>query len=88
MSYATLMTLTIIEILLLVIVLAGFLIALTRRLRSIATSLSKVSWGVRAVEIEVNAIGPAVTQINGLLTELTDDLFPGVVKKARAVARR
>lgn len=87
MSYTTLMTLTVIEVLLLVVVLAGFLIALTRRLESIAESLSKVSWGVRAVEVEVGAIGPSVERINGLLVELTDDLFPGVAKKAAKIAK-
>lgn len=86
MSYATLMTLTIIEIVLLVGVLATYLILLTGRLNSISQSLSKVAWGVRAVEVEVSAIGPSVEQINGTLTELTDDLLPGVAQKAEQLA--
>lgn len=84
--YTLLMTLTIIEILVLVIALAFFLILLTRRLESISLSLSKVAWGVRAVEIEVKAVGPAVLHVNGLLRELTEDLFPGVAAKAERVA--
>lgn len=84
--YRLLMTLTIIEILVLVVALAAYLILLTRRLESISQSLSKVAWGVRAVEVEVSAVAPAVTQINELLVELTDDLFPGVAAKAEQLA--
>lgn len=84
--YRLLMTLTIIEILVLVVALATYLILLTKRLESIALSLSKVAWGVRAVEIEVKAVAPAVGSINGLLRELTEDLFPGVAGKAERLA--
>lgn len=86
MSFATLITLTVIEIVALVVVLAIFLIMLTRRLHSIAHGLSKVAWGVRAVETEVGTIGPAVTQVNGVLRELTDDMLPGVAAKAERLA--
>lgn len=86
MSYTLLMTLTIIEIVALVVVLASYLILLTRRLESIAHSLSRVTWGVRAVEVEVSAVGPAVQDINGTLTELTEDLLPGVAAKAEKLA--
>lgn len=88
MSYRLLMTLTVIEIVLLVVVLAIFLILLTRRLESIAASLAKVSWGVRAVETHVAAVGPGVTRVNELLGELTEDLFPGVAAKAEELANR
>lgn len=86
MSYTLLMTLTVIEVLLLVVVLAVYLVAITRRLDSVAQSLSKVAWGVRAVETEVSGLGPSVTRINGLLTELTDELLPGVAEKAERLA--
>lgn len=82
MSYTTLMTLTVLEVVALVVVLAIFLVLLTRRLQSIADSLAKVAWGVRAVETEVGAVGPAVDDINRLLAELTEELFPGVADKA------
>jgi uncharacterized protein YoxC len=86
MTFWLLMTLTVIEVLALVLVLWVYLVKLTRRLRSISLSLSRVAWGVRAVEVEVSAVGPAVTQANALLTELTDDLLPGVADKAARLA--
>lgn len=86
MSYTVLMTLTVIEVLLLVAVLAGYLIALTTRLESVAKNLSKVAWGVRAVEVEVGRLGPAVTRINGALTELTEEQLPSVAEKAERLA--
>lgn len=86
MSFAALMTLTVIEVVVLVVVLAGFLIALTQRLQSIADHLAKVAWGVRAVETEVGAIGPAVAKVNELLAELTEDLLPGVAARAEELA--
>lgn len=86
MSFAMLMTITVVEILALVVVLAIFLVLLTRRLRSIANSLSKVAWGVRAVETEVSAIAAPVIEVNGLLRELTEVLLPGVAAKAEQVA--
>lgn len=82
MSQSLLVTLTVLQVVALVAVLAGYLIVLTRRLRSISLSLSKVAWGVRAVEVEVGSIGPNVTEVNRLLTELTEDLLPGVAAMA------
>jgi uncharacterized protein YoxC len=87
-SFRLLMTLTVIEIVLLVVVLAIFLILLTRRLQSIAVSLARVSWGVRAVETHVAAVAPGVTRVNELLQELTEDLLPGVAAKADELASR
>lgn len=86
MSFQWLLWLTIIEVVVLVAALAIYLVLLTRRLRSISRNLSKVAWGVRAVEVEVGAIEPAVGRINGLLRELTDGLLPGVAGKAADLA--
>lgn len=86
MSTTTLVVLTVLEVVVLVAVLATYLVLLTTRLRSISRSLSKVAWGVRAVETEVGAIEPAVTRSNELLRELTDDLLPGVAGKAQRLA--
>lgn len=83
MSQSVLVTLTVVQVVVLVAVLAGYLIVLTRRLRSITVSLSKIAWGVRAVEVEVGSIGPSVTEINRLLTVLTDDLLPEVAALAQ-----
>lgn len=86
MSFAALMTLTVIEVVVLVVVLAVFLMLLTSRLQSVADHLAKVAWGVRAVETEVGAIGPAVTKVNELLAELTEELLPGVAARAEELA--
>lgn len=86
MSFTWLVVLTVVEVVLLVAVLAGYLIALTVRLDSVARSLAKVAWGVRAVESEVSSIGPSVTRINAVLAELTEEILPGVAAKAERLA--
>lgn len=86
MGFTLLLWLTIIEVVVLVAALAVHLVLLTRRLRSISDNLAKVAWGVRAVEVEVGAIGPAVTRINGVLRELTEELFPAVAERASELA--
>lgn len=86
MSATALVVLTVIEVVVLVAVLATYLVLLTSRLHSISRSLSKVAWGVRAVETEVGSIEPAVVRANELLRELTDDLLPGVAAKAERLA--
>jgi uncharacterized protein YoxC len=58
MSTWLLIVLTVVEIVALVVVLALFLIALTRRLRSIATTLGQVSGGVLgAIQGDVCLVG-------------------------------
>lgn len=86
MTYRLLMTLTVVEVLALVAVLAFYLVQLTQRLESIARSLAQVTWGVRAVEVEVGHIGPAVEDANATLAELTDELLPTVAEKAERLA--
>lgn len=86
MSFTALITLTILEIVTLVVVLAIFLMMLTTRLHSISRSLSKVAWGVRAVETEIGNVGPAVIQVNGVLRDLTENTLPGVAAKAQRIA--
>lgn len=86
MGFTLLLWLTIIEVVVLVAALAVYLVLLTRRLASISDNLAKVAWGVRAVEVEVGAIGPAVTRINGVLRELTEELFPAVAQRAGELA--
>lgn len=81
MSFTTLVVLTVIEVLVLVAGLAFFLVVLTRRLRSISQNLARVAFGVRAVETQVNAIGPGVTRINGTLADINAAL-PEVARKA------
>ena len=82
-----LVILTVFEILLLVSVLAGYLIAIARRLESISTNLGKVSFGVRAIESQAAAIGPSVVRLNEELAAITGAL-PGIAEKAEQVAQR
>lgn len=86
LSFRTLMTLSVIEILLFVLVLAIYLIAVVVRLRSISDNLGKVAFGVRAVEVQTNNIGPSLQRLNGLLREINDALAGIAAKAERAAA--
>lgn len=85
MSVTTLVTLTVIEIVALVVVLAIYVPIITRGLRSISANLAKVVFGVRAVEEQVSNIGPYVGRANQTLSEVARAL-PGVASKAEALA--
>jgi hypothetical protein len=72
MSTALLMILTVIEIVALVVVLALFLIAITRRLRSIANTLGQISGGVLgAIQGDVCLIGAGAAILNRQLNTIT-----------------
>ena len=85
MTTALLVTLSVIEIALVVGVLATYLIRIDNRLAKISSLLGKVSFGVRAVETQTSSIGPSVVRINGLLTDIDGALGP-IVTKAEAAA--
>lgn len=87
MSTSLLVLLTVVEVLALVAVLAVYVLLLTRRLRSISSTLGLIAFGVRAVESQVARIPPAVTRINHGLGTLSTSL-PIVTEKARRLARR
>lgn len=61
--------LTIGEIATLVGVLAFFLNVVAKQLNRISATLAKITFGVRAVEIQCLVIGPAVERINGNLVD-------------------
>ncbi len=82
-----LVTLTVVEIVLVLVVLAIYLILVLMSLRRSATYFSKVSFGVRAIETQAGAIGPAVTKINQTLEEIAGAL-PGIAEKAERLAER
>ena len=63
-----LITLTVVEILVVVVALATYLIKISRSLHAIAANLAKVTFGVRAVETQCASIGPNVVSINEKLT--------------------
>lgn len=79
---ALLVTLTVAEILVVVVVLVWYLVRIAASLRRTSVLLGKVSFGVRAIETQCEVIGPAVLQVNdrlagvaealGDLTELAD----------------
>jgi Na+-translocating ferredoxin:NAD+ oxidoreductase RnfA subunit len=71
---ALLVVLTVVEVLALVVVLAVYLILITRSLRRTSQTLAKVSFGVRAIETQCSAMGPGVTRINGQLTAIAGAL--------------
>lgn len=82
-----LVVLTVIEIVIAVVVIAGYLMAIARRLDSIATNLGKVAFGVRAIDTQTAAIGPAVVTLNTELEAITGAL-PTVAELAeRRVSR-
>ena len=78
-------TLTVIEILLFVGALAVYLIWIARLLRSIASTLAKITFGVRAVDQQCANIAPAVTNINSGLQDIVG-VLPGLAGKAEALA--
>ncbi|MDP8931691.1 MAG: hypothetical protein M3O70_24770 [Actinomycetota bacterium] len=87
MSFSTLVTWTVIEIVLLVLVLAVFLIIITRGLRRISDTLGRVAFGVRAVEQQASKIGPGVSQLNGTLERIAN-VLPGIAGRAESLAGR
>lgn len=75
---ALLVTLSIVEILLVVAALAYYLMRIAASLRRTSVLLGKVAFGVRAIETQCSSIGPSVLKVNdqlrtvaGALDELT-----------------
>lgn len=69
-----LVALTIVEIVLVLAVLVGYLVAVAASLRRSAVILAKVSFGVRAIETQTQAIGAHVPELNKRLTGLSHGL--------------
>ena len=82
-----LITLTVLEIVALVAVLAVYVILITRRLRSVSANLGRIAFGVRAVETQLARIGPAATRVDHGLGTLATSV-PIVTEKAEQLARR
>lgn len=81
-----LVILTVAEILVVVVVLAAYLIAISRSLSRISDNLGKVSFGVRAIETQTSSIGPSVVRANEQLTTIAGALDGLVDKAGRATA--
>ena len=79
--------LTVIEIGLFLGVLAVYLVLIHRELTSVAATLAKITFGVRAVETQTGSIGPSVTRLNEELEAIAGALGP-LVEKARQLGAR
>jgi hypothetical protein len=85
MSIALLVTLTVIEIVALVVVLALFLVAITRRLRFIANVLGQMSGGVLgAIQGDVCLIGAGAAILNNQLNTISQALS-AIAEKAESL---
>ena len=85
MSTGLLVTLTVIEIVALVVVLALFVILTTRRLRSLANALGHVSGVViRAIQGDVFLISPGAAILSRQLNAIADAL-PAIAEKAESL---
>ena len=69
-----LIVLTLVEVVLLVVVLAAYLIKIAASLRHVSQTLGLVTFGVRAIERQTEPIGPVVKDINGALEQVADAL--------------
>lgn len=69
-----LIVLTLVEVAVLVVVLATYLIVIAATLRKISHTLGLVTFGVRAIEKQTEPIGPVAADINGALEQVADAL--------------
>jgi uncharacterized protein YoxC len=81
-----LVVLTVAEIVLVLVVLASYLGLIRQSLRRTAKTLAKVGFGVRAIETQAEAIGPAVLRINAALEDVAA-AAPGLVERVDRLAR-
>ena len=85
MSTQVLVTLTVIEIVALVAVLALFVIAITRRLRAVANALGQVSGNViGAIQGNVFLVGAGAAILNNQLDAIAA-MLPAVAEKAESL---
>lgn len=84
MSKNALSVLSVIEVVALVAVLGGFLLAVAAGLRSIVSTLAEVTWGARAVERQLRAVPVNIRMVNAGLTDAAT-VLPGL---SDAVDRR
>jgi hypothetical protein len=69
-----LIVLTLVEVLLLVVVLAGYLLAITGTLQKIASTVALIRIGVHAIDQQLRPIEPQVYGINGALEKVATAL--------------
>ena len=76
-----LITLSVLEIFLVISALAFYLWRIARSLRASAANLAKVTFGVRAIETQCASIGPSVIKVNSQLLAIAGAL-DGIATKA------
>lgn len=86
MSEGLLTVVSVVEVFVLVLVLAVYLLAVARGLRSITRTLAEVAWGARAVERQLRAVESNIGHINHVLADIAS-FMPGVVRMAEQRAR-
>ena len=85
MSTGLLVILTVIEIVALVVVLALFVILITRRLRSLAKTLGQVSGGaIGAIQGDVFLVGAGAAILNKKLNAIAS-MLPAIAEKAESL---
>lgn len=92
MSTTLLVTLTVVEIVVLVAVLALFVILITNRLRSVATSLEQVSGGnmggdIPRIQANVGLLGAGSAFLNRKLDAISS-VLPAMTEKAESMASK
>lgn len=80
-----LIALSALEAIVVLAVLALYLLLIWRSLHASARYFAKISFGVRAIETQAGAVGPAVGRINGALERIAPAL-PGLVERAERLA--
>jgi len=80
-----LITLSVIEVVLVLLVLVYYLLQISKSLHETSRFLAKITFGVRAVETQCSTIGPSVVRINEQLTTIAGAVG-GVADKAEAIA--
>ena len=65
---------TLVEVVLLVVVLATYLIKIAATLRNVSKTLGLVTFGVRAIERQTAPIGPVLRDVNGALEQVAGAL--------------
>jgi uncharacterized protein YoxC len=88
MSTGLLVTLSVVEIVVLVAALALFVILITHRLRSLANALRQVSGvTIRAIQGDVFLVGAGAAILNRKLNAIAGAL-PGIAEKAESLPSR
>jgi uncharacterized protein YoxC len=69
-----LIVVTLVEVVLLVVVLAGYLFSIAATLRRVSHTLGLVTFGVRAIEQQTAPLGEVLGDINGALEQVAGAL--------------